>query len=245
MKSPSLPAPFSVRILLAVLIPLPGSLGLGGDLAAQEARRPDLSGIATGDGWTLVNRAAGVEKEGDRTVVTFDARIGDGAAWLDGVEFENGTIEVMIRGKNNPGQSFVGIAFRGVDDQTYDAVYFRPFNFVADNELSRSHMVQYISHPEYTWSKLREEHTDVYENPLPHPPDPDQFFKARIVISKPEIRVYVEDEAEPCLVVSELTDRMGGRVGLWMGNGSDGSFAELVIRPEIGVAPAPQLKYRR
>lgn len=228
MSSRSLPALFSF------LLTLLGFLGSGRGVDAQEVLHPDLAGIATGTGWTVTNRAATVETEGQHTVVTFDARLGDGAAWLDGVEFHNGTIEVLIRGKNNPGQSFVGVAFRGVDEQTYDAIYFRPFNFLADNDLSRGHMVQYISHPEYTWSRLREEHTDMYENPLPHPPDPDQFFKARIEISKPEVRVYVGDETEPCLVVNELTGRTGGRVGLWMGNGSDGSFAELVIRPAGG-----------
>jgi hypothetical protein len=200
-------------------------------LGAQEVIRPDLSGIPEEDGWTLFNRGASLETESDRAVVVFDARQESGGAWLDGVEFHNGTIEVLIRGKNSPGQSFVGVAFRGVDDDTYDAVYFRPFNFVADNDLNRSHMVQYISHPAYTWSRLREEHTDVYENSLPDPPDPDAFFKARIVVEKPEVRVYVGEETEPCLVVNELSDRTGGRLGLWMGNGSDGSFAELVIRP--------------
>jgi hypothetical protein len=177
-----------------------------------------------------------VSQEEGRTVVTFDGRPGDGAAWLDGVDFQNGTIELSIRGKNNPGRSFVGVAFRGVDDETYDAVYFRPFNFVADNDASRSHMVQYISHPAYTWSRLREEHTDVYENSLPNPPDPDSFFRARIVVEKPQVRVYVGDDPEPCLVVNELTDREGGRIGLWMGNNSDGSFAELIIRP-AGTSP--------
>ena len=200
----------------------------------QEVLTPDLAGIATGDGWTLTNRGATVSTDGGQTVVTFDSRLGDGAAWLEGSDFHDGTIEVLIKGRNLPGQSFVGIAFRGVDDQTYDAVYFRPFNFLADNELSLSHMVQYISHPQNTWSKLREEQTGVYENPLPNPPDPDGFFKARIEISKPEVRVYVGEESEPCLVVNELTDRTGGRIGLWMGNGSDGSFAELVIRPAEG-----------
>jgi len=207
-------------------------------LQTQEVLRPDLAGIATEEGWTLANRSATVESAGNRTVVTFDSREGDGAAWLDDVEFHNGTIELLIRGKNNPGRSFVGVAFRGVDDETYDAIYFRPFNFVADNDLSRSHMVQYISHPLNTWSRLRQEHPDVYENPLPHPPNPDEFFRARIVVSKAEIRVYVGDDSEPCLVVNELTDRTGGRLGLWMGNGSDGSFAELVIRPSGGSAPA-------
>jgi len=218
----------------ALLVVPAAALAFSAGLQPQEVVRPDLAGIATGEGWTVANREATVASEGNRTVVTFDGRPGDGAAWLDGVEFHNGTIEILIRGKNNPGRSFVGVAFRGVDDETYDAVYFRPFNFVADNDLSLSHMVQYISHPQQTWSRLREERTGEYENPLPHPPDPDEFFRARIVVSKPEIRVYVGDDTEPCLVVTELTDRTGGRVGLWMGNGSDGSFAELVIRPAGG-----------
>lgn len=198
---------------------------------AQEVRTPDLNGIATGQSWEIVNRGATVAVEEGRLLVTFDGRPGDGAAWLEDVEFHNGTIEVLIRGKNAPGRSFVGIAFRGVDDKTYDAIYFRPFNFVTDNALSRSHQVQYISHPVNTWSKLRREHTDVYENEIPDPPDPNGFFRARIEIDKPTIRVFVNDAVEPCLVVHELTDRLGGRIGLWMGNNSDGSFAELVLRP--------------
>jgi len=199
--------------------------------SGAQTRTPDLSGIGTGKGWKVVNRSATVVEEGGRTVVTFNAQPGDGAAWLDGVDFENGTIEVLIRGKNVPQRSFVGIAFRGVDDQTYDAVYFRPFNFLAENPLSRSHHVQYVSHPENTWSRLREEHTGVYENEILDPPDPDGFFKARIEIMKPEIRVFVNDRTEPCLVVKELTDRTGGRIGLWMGNTSDGSFAQLALTP--------------
>jgi hypothetical protein len=203
-------------------------------LDAQEAIRPDLSGVATEDGWTLVNRSATVESEDGRIVATLVAQPGDGVAWLDGVEFGNGTIEVLLRGKNAPGRSFVGIAFRGADDETYDAVYFRPFNFVADNEAGRSHMVQYISHPDNPWYRLRQQHTGVYENTIATPPDPDGFFRARIVIAKPEVRVYVGDAAEPSLVVNELTDRTAGRIGLWTGESSDGSFAELVIRQAGG-----------
>ena len=206
-------------------------LGAPRSIEAQDIIRPNLAGIASGEGWTLVNRGATTEAANGQTFVTFDGRPGDGAAWLDGVDFENGTIEVRIRGKNNPGLSFVGVAFRGVDDEIYDAVYFRPFNFVADNDLSRSHMVQYVSHPDNTWRRLRTEHTDVYENALIDPPNPDEFFTARIVITKPEVLVYVGDDTEPSLVVNELTDRTGGRIGLWMGNNSDGSFADLVLRP--------------
>lgn len=206
-----------------------GLLVTAGNARSQQTTVPDLNGIPSGSGWTVMNRDATVDTENGRTVVTFDGRLGDGAAWLQGVDFHDGTIEVLIRGKDVRGRSFVGVAFRGMDDETYDAVYFRPFNWMADNELNRSHGVQYISHPVNTWAKLREEHTGVYEAPVPNPPDPNGFFKARIEIEKPTIRVFVNDAAEPCLVVEELTDRQGGRVGLWMGNTSDGSFAELKL----------------
>jgi hypothetical protein len=204
---------------------------LPGLTEGQDPILPDLTRIGTGAEWVVVNRGATVTQEGGRAVVTFDGRPGDGAAWLQDLDFHDGTIEVLIRGKNVPQQSFLGIAFRGVDDDTYDAIYFRPFNFMADNPLSRSHHVQYVSHPENSWSKLRQEHTGVYENEILDPPDPDGFFKARIEIRKPEIRVYVNDAREPSLVINELTDRVGGRIGLWMGNNSDGTFSELVIRP--------------
>jgi hypothetical protein len=197
----------------------------------QEVLRPDLSRVGTGPEWNLVNRGVTVWEENGNAVVTFDGRPGDGAAWLRDLDFHDGTIEVLVKGKNVPQRSFLGIAFRGVDDETYDAIYFRPFNFLADNPLSRSHHVQYISHPANTWSKLREEHTGTYENEIIDPPDPDGFFKARIEIRKPEVRVFVNDAKEPSLVVDELTDRVGGRVGLWMGNNSDGSFSQLTIRP--------------
>lgn len=204
---------------------------LPGFSQAQEVLRVDLSKITNGDGWEVVNRGATVAFEDGHSVVTFDGRPGDGAAWLQDVDFHNGTIELLLRGKNVPQRSFLGVAFRGVNDESYDAIYFRPFNFMADNAASRSHHVQYISHPANSWSKLRQEHTGVYENEIPNPPDPDGFFKARIEIEKPEIRVYVNDASEPCLVVNELTDRVGGRIGLWMGNNSDGAFAELVLKP--------------
>ena len=210
---------------LLTLLTLPG-LSQG-----QETLRADLAKIATGEGWEVVNRGAQAQVEGGHTVIAFDARQGDGGAWLEDVDFHNGTIEVVLKGKNVRGRSFVGVAFRGVDGETYDAVYFRPFNWLADNEMNRSHGVQYVSHPVNSWAKLREEHTDVYENEVQNPPDPDGFFRARIEIDKPQIRVFVDDETEPCLVVNELTDRVGGRVGLWMGNGSDGTFAELTLKP--------------
>jgi hypothetical protein len=157
-----------------------------------------------------------------------DERVGDGVIWLDGVEVRDGIIELELRGANRPGQSFVGVAFRGADDRTYEAVYFRPFNFQAA-EPARERAVQYVSHPDYPWARLRSEHPGRYEDAMSPVPDPDGWFRARLVVEGSTVRVFVNDAKMPTLAVTTLTEPRRGRVGLWVGNGSGGDFANLRV----------------
>ena len=180
----------------------------------------------------VFNRSASRLTEGTRTGVRLSEAAGNGVAYLRGVELGNGTIELDIRGKDVQGQSFVGVAFHGVDDTTYDAVYLRPFNFKTDDPARRKHAVQYVSHPTYTWQKLRAEHPGEYEQAVAPAPDPNGWFHVRVVVASPKVSVFVADAKEPSLVVSQLSDRHKGRVGLWVGNGSDGDFANLKIVPK-------------
>jgi hypothetical protein len=153
---------------------------------------------------------------------------------LPEIEFTNGTIEFDLKGKDVLQQSFVGVAFHGVDGTTYDAVYFRPFNFKATDAARRSHGVQYISQPTYTWQKLRAEQPDKYEQALTPAPDPNGWFHVRVVVASPKVSVFVGDAKEPSLVVNQLSDRRKGLVGLWVGNTSGGDFANLKILPAPG-----------
>ena len=180
----------------------------------------------------VFNRSASRLTDGTRTGVRLSEAAGNGVAYLRGVELGNGTIELDIRGKDVQGQSFVGVAFHGVDDTTYDAVYLRPFNFKTDEPARRTHAVQYVSHPTYTWQKLRAEHPGEYEQAVAPAPDPNGWFHVRVVVASPKVSVFVADAKEPSLVVSQLSDRHKGRVGLWVGNGSDGDFANLKIVPK-------------
>jgi len=192
---------------------------------------PDVIKIAEGKGWKLVNRGATVVEDGGKRAVRFDEKTGQGLAWIEGSDFSEGTIEIDIKGKNVLQRSFVGVAFRGVDEKTHDAVYFRPFNFKSEEAVRRIHAVQYVSHPTYTWQKLREERNGVYEKAVNPVPDPDGWFHARIVVANRKVSVYVNDAKEPSLVVEELSDRRQGWVGLWVGEGSGGAFANLKIIP--------------
>jgi glyoxylase-like metal-dependent hydrolase (beta-lactamase superfamily II) len=200
---------------------------------------PDLGRLADGKGAQVFNRSLTVQKEGDRAVARLDARSGDGGALLEGVLVGDGVIEVDLRGKDVAQQSFLGIAFHLVDWTTYEAVYFRPFNFRAATAEQRAHSVQYISHPTHTWQRLRSERPGQFEKAVEPPPDPNGWFHARIVLANSKIEVYVNHAATPSLVVDDLGEQKGGGVALWAGNGSDGAFAGLTITPTAPPGPPP------
>lgn len=198
-------------------------------LGQKKAIEPDLAALAEGKGLKVFNRS--LSALSDKKGVRLSESPGDGVAYLEGVEFAGGAIEIDIRGKDVQGQSFVGVAFHGLDEKTYDAVYFRPFNFKTEDPTRHAHAVQYISHPTYTWQKLRTEQPGKYEKPVNPVPDPNGWFHARVVVASPKVSVFVNDAKEPCLVVDQLSDRKKGLVGLWVGNTSGGDFANFKIVP--------------
>lgn len=189
----------------------------------------DLARISDAKAWRVYNREAKRVDEAARQFVRLDAKANDGVAWLVGSDFKEGTIEVELRGKNAPGQSFVGVAFHGVNDTTYEAIYFRPFNFKLEDPVRRQRAVQYISHPVHPWEKLRADTPGKYEQPVSPVPDPEGWFRARIVVEAGKVSVFVNEATTPTLVVTPLGGRTGGMVGLWVGNGSSGDFANLKI----------------
>jgi hypothetical protein len=200
-------------------------------LGQAKAIQPDLAALAGEKGLTVFNRTATSFSDGARKGVRLSEAGGDGVAYLQGIEYGNCTIECDIKGRDLQGQSFVGIAFHGVDEKTYDGVYFRPFNFKTEDAARRVRAVQYISHPANTWDKLRKQHPGKYEQPVNPVPDPNGWFRARVVIASPKVSVFVDGAKEPCLVVDQLSDRKKGLVGVWVGNGSNGDFADLTIAP--------------
>jgi hypothetical protein len=152
-----------------------------------------------------------------------------GIVWLKNVHFSTGTIEVDLRGKDIVQKSFIGIAFHGVDTITYDAIYFRPFNFQSTDSVRKIHAVQYISEPDFPWDRLREEKNGIYEKGIDPPPSPVEWFHARIVVDESTIKVFVNNAAAPSLTVNKLNDRKDGLIGLWS-VGVNGEFANLIIK---------------
>jgi hypothetical protein len=166
----------------------------------------------------------------DRNILRLNAKEGDGVVWWPEKTLSNGTIELDVRGTNVLQKSFVGIAFHGFDENTYEAVYLRPFNFLSTDSVRLSHAVQYVSHPTYTWSKLRDERPDQFEHEVSPAPDPNSWVHVKIVLEHPRVMVFINGAAKPSLDIRQLSDRKEGWVGVWVGNGSAGDFANLVIK---------------
>ena len=158
-------------------------------------------------------------------------------AWIEGVEFSNGVIEAEVAGAPAPGagegaRGFVGIAFRLQDDgKTYDAFYLRPTNGRADDQERRNHSVQYISHPEWPWFRLRKETPAKYEAYVDLVPG--QWTPIRIEVQGDRARLYVHGQAQPTLIVNDVKSGAHGKggVALWLGPGTVAHFRNLTVTP--------------
>jgi hypothetical protein len=161
----------------------------------------------------------------------------DDLAIIDDIDFANGTIEAEIAGQAAPGsgegaRGFVGIAFRVRDEKTYDAFYLRPTNGRADDQERRNHATQYISHPDWTWNRLRKETPGKYESYVDV--QPGVWSKVKIEVHGDRARLYVNDAAQPCLIVNDVKSGASarGKIALWIGLGAVGHFRNLVVTPE-------------
>lgn len=198
----------------------------------KEYVRFDLRDLFQKGGLTVFNRHVEPVPDPSMNGLVLSEEYGEGLVWIKGVSFSTGTIEVDLKGQNIFQRSFLGIAFRGADDSTFDAIYFRPFHFLSTDSVRRTRGVQYISLPQYTWQRLREEHAGIYEHVVDPAPDPDGWFHVRIVVRNDEALVYVGKAEIPSLRVHLLSDRKRGMIGLYTADRSGGSFRNLSIETE-------------
>jgi len=158
-------------------------------------------------------------------------------AVIEGTDFTNGVIEAEIAGapaQDAPESSrgFVGIAFRVQPDlKTYDAFYLRPTNGRADDQVRRNHSAQYISHPDWTWPRLRKESPERYESYVDL--ETGKWTRIRIEVDGDHARLYVNGQPQPTLVVNDLKTGAQGRgaIALWTHDTTVAHFRALRVTP--------------
>ncbi len=149
--------------------------------------------------------------------------------------FKNGTIEIELTGEPAPladpsMRGFVGVAFR-MDPKnysSYECFYLRPTNARSDNMVRRNHSVQYVSHPEYPWYRLRKESPKLYESYVDLVPG--EWTKVKIVVKDNYAELYVNNTDQPCLIVNDLKHGVReGRIALWLHTSTLARYRNLVV----------------
>ncbi len=158
-----------------------------------------------------------------------------GLAILTAADFADGTIEAEVAGLPRAGaaktaRGFIGVAFRVQGHGArFDCIYIRPTNGRAEDQLRRNHSTQYISHPDFSWKRLRREHPGLYESYVDL--EAGAWTRLKIVVAGTTARLYVHDAPQPALVVDDLKlGRSRGRIALWVGDETDGYFSSLTVR---------------
>jgi hypothetical protein len=161
----------------------------------------------------------------------------DTIAILKGPLFRNGTIDVLLAGAPSDAaavaggaRGFVGIAFRVTDPSHYEAIYVRPTNGRAEDQVRRNHSIQYISHPEYPWERLRNETPGKYKSYADMAPG--EWIRCRIVVSGTKAQLFLGAADQPSLVINDLKHGdLSGGIALWIGPGTVAHFSNLRIGP--------------
>src|SRR5215468_10693030 len=163
-----------------------------------------------GERWILVNRAASSVEYRNQQAVRFESRPDAGLAWVEGLRFSVGKIDLNIAAAPQD----VGIAFHIRNEKEFEAVSFHIGNAAQNEGESQRVVVKYLStYPDGNAS--RESHFD-----LPYGRS-GEWFKARISISREVIAVFIDGHNLPTLSVGVSEGgEVYGSVGLWIGPGS-------------------------
>ena len=177
------------------------------------------------------NRTIEQLRENNKSIIRFSEAPNAGIAWFKDLEFSEGTVEFDAKGRDVLQKSFIGIAFHGKDNETYETVYFRPFNFQSKDTVRKIHAVQYAYEPKYNFDYLRETRKDEFEAAiLPNTISATDWFHAKIEVEKGRIKVYMNNSVVPSLDVATLNpENNSGKIGFWVGNNSNGDFANFRI----------------
>jgi len=161
----------------------------------------------------------------------------DTLAIVTGAAIEDGVIEIDLAGAPAAGafgdaRGFIGVAFRVRPDAAkYELFYIRPTNGRAEDQLRRNHSTQYVSFPDWPWNRTRSETPGLYESYADL--EPGVWTKVKIVVAGSKARLFVRGAEQPCLIVNDLKlPPAKGAVGLWVGPGTDGYFANLRVSPQ-------------
>jgi hypothetical protein len=213
---------------------------------ADESFSHDLSGLPVGSTLHKVTataveyrgrKATKVEFTEEATRVELGVSVDNPTFVMLPARFKNGTIEVDVLGRlsaNAPRESraFVGLVYRVVaPDAGFEAVYLRPTNGRKKNPPAPRdrRAIQYFAYPDWKFPRLRSEYPDGRYEAGANIAD-DEWIRLKIEIDDLRVRVSVNGKEELALTEAKAVPTTGN-IGLWVGIGAQGYFANLRVTP--------------
>jgi hypothetical protein len=203
-------------------------MGVGISTTRMKQKKLDLRKLASnadygsgesrgaGERWILVNRAASSVEYRNQRAVSLDPRPGAGLAWVEGLRFSVGKIDLNIAAVKQD----VGIAFQVRNEREFEAICFHVGNEAQHEGESQPVIVRYLS----TGPDRNENHEAQFDVPYSQS---GEWFKVRITISKEVIAVFISGGNIPILsVYASGGGGVYGSVGLWIGPGSSALVAD-------------------
>ncbi len=207
--------------------------GLAGSSAAQSVSVP-----VTPDRWVIGDKneriKPGKSLANNGKAVEFLGRtslcLAKGFAYVRDLDLRNGTIDADMA--MDPQGRFVGLAFRVKSEDDYELFFFRP---------GASGSIQAI---QYTPGLLGANAWQIYNVPgyvaradVPS----DRWFHVRVVMAGLSAKLYLDNLADPVLVVSDLKQGYSsGSIGFWGQEG--GGYISNVSYTRDSAAYSPEIK---
>src|SRR5580704_7124698 len=206
---------------------------LAGSSAAQSVSVP-----VTPDRWVIGEKneriKPGKSLANNGKTVEFLGRpslcLAKGFAYVRGLDLQNGTIDADLA--MDPQGRFIGIAFRVKSEDDYELFFFRP---------GASGSIQAI---QYTPGFLGANAWQIYNLPqyVARADVPSsRWFHVRVVIAGLSAKLYLDNSADPVLVVSDLKQGYSsGSIGFW-GQEGGGYISNVTYTPDE-TAYSPEIK---
>ncbi|SMP20664.1 hypothetical protein SAMN06265346_106221 [Flavobacterium hercynium] len=157
---------------------------------------------------------------------------------INNIEFSEGVIEVkvlskILRSAPSHARGFIGIAFHiNQDNSKFEAIYLRPANAMAEDQLRRNRSTQYFAYPDFKFTDSRKTAPGVYESY--EDMELNKWIVIKIAVKGKQAKLYIDGRKQPSLIVNDLKLGYGakGAIGLFVDIGTEGFFKDLIIQNE-------------
>jgi hypothetical protein len=114
------------------------------------------------------------------------------------------------------------------ENKNFDAIYLRPSNGRADDQLRRNHTIQYFSYPGNSFGRLRKEANGLYETYADI--GLNEWIDVRIEFQDEKAVLYINNQKSPSFIVTKmLGTSKTGSIALWVEIGTIGYFKDLKV----------------